>query len=335
MMNFFNVSAYVGAFFVAWFILDLLIKIIQGIRAHFMSEMIPLSVKFGTWAVVTGSTDGIGKAYALGLAKRGINIVLISRNEKKLTDLSQEIMHRHLVTVKTITADFSKGEIIFDKIKKELEDIPVGMLINNVGKQYTRPMYVGDVNDRELWDIININIATTVMMTKMILPKMVERKKGGIVNISSGSEHQPLPFMTVYAASKAFIKSFSDALRFEYRKYGITVQHLSPMFVNTKMNDFSHRLRQTGIFIPDAETYANNAINLLGILNNSSGYWAHGLQSYLTKIPPIWIRTYIGAIMNQVFMNDYYNNNNSNNNTNGNNKITSDSMDRVKEIKKN
>lgn len=301
-------AATVGIIFALWIVFNAVITLVKGIKAHFMSEIVPLSIKFGSWAVITGSTDGIGKAYALELAKRGINIVLISRNEKKLEAVAEEIRHKHLVPVKTITADFSKGPEVFEKIKLQLQDIPVGILVNNVGKQYKYPMCVGEVEEKELWDILNINIGATTMMTRMVLPQMVQRKKGAIVNVSSGSELQPLPLMTVYAASKTFIQSFSNALRFEYRKSGITVQHLSPMFVNTKMNDFSFRLRETRIFVPDAQTYAKNAVNLLGVSDNSTGYWAHGVQYFITTLSPIWFRTYIGGFMNQIFRNDYYKN---------------------------
>lgn len=300
--------ALVGLTLITWLLADTAYKIVRGIKAHIFPEIIPLSVKFGNWAVVTGSTDGIGRAYALELAKRGINIVLISRNQKKLDDVALEISSRHLVETKTIAVDFSKGKDVYDIIKKELDDVPVGILVNNVGKNYKYPMYLGEVDEEELWDIMNINIGATTMMSRIVLPKMVERNKGAIVNISSGSELQPLPLMTLYAASKAFIKSFSDALRFEYRKHNITVQHLSPMFVNTKMNDFSYRVRETKLFVPDATTYASNAVNTLGVLNHSTGYWAHGIQYFFTVIPPVWARTYIGGIMNQIFRNDYYKN---------------------------
>lgn len=74
--------------------------------------------------------------------------------------------------------------------------------MNNVGRQYTYPMYLGEVPQQELWDIVNINIGATTMMTRMVLEQMKERRKGAIVNVSSGSELQPLPLMTVYAASK-------------------------------------------------------------------------------------------------------------------------------------
>ena len=115
--------------------------------------------------------------------------------------------------------------------------------MNNVGKQYSYPMYVGEVPEDELWDIINVNVGATTLMTRLIIPDMQKRGKGAIVNVSSGSELQPLPLMTVYAATKIYLRSFSEALRAEYEKFGITVQHLTPLFVNTKMNAFSDRLQ--------------------------------------------------------------------------------------------
>jgi short-subunit dehydrogenase len=98
-----------------------------------------------------------------------------------------------------------------------------------------------------------------------------------------------------------FVKSFSDALRYEYQRDGITIQHLSPLFVNTKMNAFSHRLQATSLFVPDAATYAHNAVNTLGKVNTTTGYWAHGLQVsvtsvYIPKYIPQTMKMYITTV---------------------------------------
>nr|CAD7605467.1 unnamed protein product [Timema genevievae] len=282
----FAALAGLGCALLVWLLADSVWALFYGIRVHLMPYITPQPVNltdmFGTWAVVTGSTDGIGKAYAYELAHRGVNIVLISRNIDKLNQVASEIKTNFNVETKVIAADFSKGQQVFNNIEIELKDIPVGILVNNVGRQYSYPMYLGEVPQQELWDILNINIGATTMMTRMLLPQMQHRKKGAIVNVSSGSELQPLPLMTVYAASKVFVKSFSDGLRFEYQDDGITVQHLSPLFVNTKMNAFSHRLQESSIFVPNATTYAHYAVNTLGKVNTTTGYWAHGIQVKLT-----------------------------------------------------
>ncbi|KAK0086487.1 hypothetical protein PV325_003101 [Microctonus aethiopoides] len=260
-----------------------------------MVKTVDLKNQFGEWAVVTGSTDGIGRAYAKELATRGINLVLISRNIDRLEKTREEIIEiNSTIQVKIIAADFSKGRSVINEIEKQLKDIPVGILVNNVGKQYTYPMYVGEVPEDEMWDIINVNVGAATSMTRMVISGMQKRRMGAIVNVSSGSEMQPLPLMTIYAATKVYLKSFSDALRIEYKKFGITVQHLTPLFVNTKMNAFSSRLQVSSVFVPDATTYAKNAVATLGKIDTSAGYWAHGIQTFFTLIPPKWIRTRVG-----------------------------------------
>ncbi|KAL6267569.1 hypothetical protein P5V15_000643 [Pogonomyrmex californicus] len=270
-------------------------------------KTIDLRTKFGEWAVVTGSTDGIGKAYAKELAARNMNLILISRNLEKLEHTKDEILLINpKIEVRIIVADFAEGENAFVKIRPLLQNISIGILVNNVGKQYEYPMYVGEVPEKELWDIINVNVGATTLMTRLVIGQMQKRKQGAIVNVSSGSEFQPLPLMTVYAATKAYIKSFSEALRAEYSRFGITVQHLSPLFVNTKMNAFSSRLQISSIFVPNATTYARNAIAILGKMDSSTGYWAHSIQKFFTLMSPVWIRTKIGQIMNESFRQDYF-----------------------------
>ncbi|XP_011500320.1 PREDICTED: inactive hydroxysteroid dehydrogenase-like protein 1 [Ceratosolen solmsi marchali] len=271
------------------------------------SKPVDLRSEFGDWAVVTGSTDGIGKAYANELASRNINLILISRTLEKLEATKKEILQINPnIQVKIIVADFSKGKESLCNIETELKDFPIGILVNNVGKQYEYPMYLGEVPENELWDIINVNVGATTLMTRLVINGMKNRGKGAVVNISSGSELQPLPLMTVYAATKVYVGSFSEALRAEYSKFGLTIQHLTPLFVNTKMNAFSQRLQVSTIFVPNAATYAKNAISTLGKVNTSTGYWAHGIQNFFTLIPPVWIRMKIGQIMNQILRNDYF-----------------------------
>ncbi|XP_065352429.1 inactive hydroxysteroid dehydrogenase-like protein 1 [Cloeon dipterum] len=311
--------ATVGLLVVATFVLGLLATLATGLRVFFFEpamckKSVDLKEKFGTWAVVTGSTDGIGRAYAEELAKRGLNLVLVSRNLEKLTAVAAQLGTKYNVLVRIIVADFSKGESIYESIDQQLADIPIGILVNNVGSQYSYPMYVGEVPADQIWSIINVNIGATVMMTRIVLRGMKLRGKGAIVNVSSGSECQPLPFMTIYAASKVFVKSFSAALRNEYQNSGITVQHLSPLFINTKMNAFSHRLQEDSVVVPSAYTYAKSAVSTLGKVESTTGYWAHGIQYWFTELPPVWMRTIIGGMINKGFRTDYFKGIQNNNN---------------------
>lgn len=103
-------------------------------------------------------------------------------------------------------------------------------------------MYFGEISEDELWDIINVNIGATTLMTRMVIEQMKKRGNGAIVNVSSGSALMPLPLLSVYAASKMFVTHFSDAIREEYSKYGITVQCLSPFYIRTRMVGYSQRI---------------------------------------------------------------------------------------------
>ncbi|KAG6803641.1 inactive hydroxysteroid dehydrogenase-like protein 1 isoform X1 [Apis mellifera caucasica] len=271
------------------------------------TKTVDLRTKFGEWAVVTGSTDGIGKAYAKELATRKINLVLISRSLEKLEKTRNEIMQENpTVEIKIIVADFSKGKEIFEKLAEQLKDIPIGILVNNVGMQYSHPMYLEEVPEDDLWDIININIGATTLMTRIVIGQMQKRGKGAIVNVSSASGFIPLPLMTVYSATKVYIISFTEALRAEYSKFGLTIQHLSPFFVNTKMNAFSNWLQVSNILVPSATTYAKNAVNTLGKIDSSTGYWSHGIQKIIVLLVPIEIRTKLAMILNMIFRKEYF-----------------------------
>lgn len=151
---------------------------------------------------IKGSTDGIGKAYAEELAKRRVNIILIGRNKEKLEAVSRSISETYKVETDFIVADFSKGREPYTAIKKALKDREIGILVNNVGMFYPYPDYFTNVSEDVLWDMININIASASMMTHIVLPGMVEKKKGAIVNVSSASCCQPTPMLTIYGASK-------------------------------------------------------------------------------------------------------------------------------------
>ncbi|XP_049822590.1 inactive hydroxysteroid dehydrogenase-like protein 1 [Aethina tumida] len=303
--------AALGVLVLFFFLLDVVWSLLQVSRAILAPFFIPneetsLVKKYGPWALVTGSTDGIGKAYAIELGHRGLNIVLVSRNEQKLKATASEIEQQCSVKTHIIVADFSEGYKAVEKVKKELGKLEIDILVNNVGKQYEYPMYLNEVPEQELADIINVNVGAVTLMTRALIDDMKKRGRGAIVNVSSGSELQPLPLLTVYAATKSYIKSFTAALRYEYANSGITIQHLAPMFINTKMNHFSNRLQKSSTFVPSASSYAKYAVSTLGKMDESTGYWSHGIQYFFTKIPPVWIRMYIGGYMNQTFRKDYF-----------------------------
>ncbi|XP_058794464.1 hydroxysteroid dehydrogenase-like protein 1 [Phymastichus coffea] len=274
----------------------------------FNTKPINLKQQFGNWAVVTGSTDGIGKEYAKELAKRDINIILISRSIEKLRTTKNEISSLNSnIKIKIIQADFSEGKDSIEKIANEVKDIPIGILVNNVGTFSECPMYFGEYSRTDLWKMINVNIGAMTLMTHMFIEQMKKRRKGAIVNVSSGTEATPLPLMSFYAASKTLVRYFSDAIRAEHSQFGLTVQTLSPYYVTTKMVKYNPVVQGHQVMFPDAATYARNAITTLGKLDSTAGYWVHDLFHFLALIVPMWIRTKFAFIITSLERKNYFN----------------------------
>ncbi|XP_014234178.1 hydroxysteroid dehydrogenase-like protein 1 [Trichogramma pretiosum] len=290
-----------------------ILKFLYGLYGFFINLLsykpIDLKARFGDWAVVTGCTDGIGKEYVKLLAKQKMNIVLISRNIDKLNATKAELekIYPDIETI-IIKTDFSTGRKVIDDIKVHLKDVPVAILVNNVGVITEYPMYFGEMSESDLWDTININIGATTSLTHLLINQMKKRGNGAIVNVSSASEMMPLPLMSIYSASKIFIRYFSDSLREEYSPHGITVQCLSPFYINTKMINFSKKFSKAYYFVPDPETYARHALKTLGRLNSTTGFWLHDILKFLSlMIPTRMLRSKVGFLINKIYRNDYFN----------------------------
>ncbi|EFX74260.1 hypothetical protein DAPPUDRAFT_226844 [Daphnia pulex] len=234
--------------------------------------------KCGPWAVVTGATDGIGKSYARLLAAEGLNVVLISRTPAKLEKVANEIKSDFSsVDIKTIAVDFTDGNSIYSKIEAELSQLEVGILVNNVGMAVGfAERFVEIADEKSLNDIVNCNILSMVRMSRLILPQMIERKRGVIVNIGSISGAFSTPLATIYGATKAFVDKFSRDLSAEVKDSGVTVQTVHPGFVVTNMS----KLRRSTWTAPTPDTFAKAALSNLGLDDRTAGFWFHKIQLY-------------------------------------------------------
>lgn len=249
--------------------------------------------KLGKWAVVTGATDGIGKAYALALAKKGMSVVLISRTESKLQDVKKEIDDKKYnnVEVKYIVCDYSKwsDKAIQNKVSDEIKDLEVGVLVNNVGVSYRYPMYFMELSDDEVQNLLTMNVESTIWMTRMILKGMVERKSGAIVNISSGSAMYTLPLLAEYSGAKSFIEKFSRAINYEYGSKGISCQCQIPFYVATKLA----KMRKS-MMVPTPNQYVGNAIKWVGYSDCvASPIYLHSIQGWVLDILPEFLKSKI------------------------------------------
>ena len=165
---------------------------------------------YGSWAIITGSTDGIGKAFAFEMASKGLNLLLVGRNPRKLEATSKEIRDRNggSVEVRFVVIDFEKvinGEEIMREIEEATEGLDVGLLINSAGLAYPYARYFHEVDSELMNGIIKVNLEGLTWITKAVLPAMIKKRKGAIINIGSGSTIvlPSYPLVTLYAATKA------------------------------------------------------------------------------------------------------------------------------------
>ncbi|HEX5873472.1 MAG TPA: SDR family oxidoreductase [Pyrinomonadaceae bacterium] len=182
--------------------------------------------------LITGASSGIGAAFARKLAGRGRNVFLVARSEDKLMALCNELGRLTSIRAQYMALDLLEpdaGARLLEETKKR--DLDIDMLINNAGFGSMGEFTKLDL-DREL-EMIRLNVSAVVDLTYRFLPPMREQKRGTIINVASTAAFQPVPYMATYAATKAFVLSFSEALWDENRAHGIHVMALCPGVTET------------------------------------------------------------------------------------------------------
>jgi len=265
-----SIFTVVGAIFVALFAY----RIIRGVYIYFLRPAKNLR-KYGEWAIVTGCTDGIGKAIAEQFARKGLNLILVSRSIEKLNEQQQEIESKFKVKAKVVQIDFAEDKPnLLEPVKIAIAGLDIGILVNNVGIAYDHAEYFHELDQAKINKLISVNVNATTNMTYLVLPGMVQRKRGAIINVSSASSIVSEPLYAVYSASKQYINTFSEALHHEYKRFGVHVQAQLPALVPSKLS----KIRHASFFILSPTNYARAFVAAIGYGPIAISFWAHALQ---------------------------------------------------------
>ena len=236
--------------------------------------------------MITGCTDGIGEALSFEFARKGLNLVLISRDEKKLESTKQRIMIQYPTTECIISAiDFSSfTPANRTAITELLAPLDVGILVNNVGASYPFTKYFHELQDSSVDGIMSVNVESTTWMTRIVLPGMIQRKRGSIVNMSSAAGVTVSPLLSQYSAAKSYVTMFSKALSIELADFNIHVQVQIPLYVATKLS----KIWSTSFLVPSAQDFARASVACIGYEYMVSPYWSHAICLWCMSFIPEW-----------------------------------------------
>ena len=218
------------------------------------------------------------------LAKKGFNIILMARNKEELATTKEQILKDIKTTsVETVQFDFAESsEKLPELIKEVTRNRQIAVLVNNVGISHEHPEYFEEIDLASIDRIINVNILNSLRLTRLVLPKMIEKGTGLILNIGSFSGETPIPLLQTYSASKAFLKTWSISLASEVRQKGVDVQLLNTYFVVSNMSKF----KRPTTLIPTPKTYVAAALKTAGQSDFATPYAPHAFLNALMGMVP-------------------------------------------------
>ena len=222
----------------------------------------------GATALITGASSGIGEAFAQQLAAKGCNLILVARSEDALNQLAGDLHDEHGVTVDVMAADLSETANR-DNIAQACAELgrEVDLLINNAGFG-TMGAFAKADTARERQEV-DLNVTALTDLCHYFLPAMLAKKQGGIINVASTASFQPIPYMAVYAATKAYVRSLSEAMHAECKGRGVTVTALCPgpvatnFFAATESKDIDGMVKKVSGIMMTADQVAADALRAM------------------------------------------------------------------------
>jgi short-subunit dehydrogenase len=251
----------------------------------------------GKWAVITGASAGIGVALAEELAAGGTHLVLTARRQDRLREVADSLRKKHGIQTHVVTADLTKREApqqIYDFTREK--GLRIDLLINNAGfGQYGE---LPRVETQRLLDMVEVNCTAVVHLTRLFLPEMVARRSGGILILASTASFQAVPYISTYAATKAFDLLFAEGLAEEMRPHGIRVCALCPGSTESEFHAVAGQEKFTSKNQEPADKVARAGLQALAA---GKSYVISGLGNYLgaqsQRIVPRSVVTRIAAKM--------------------------------------
>ncbi|KAI1277917.1 hypothetical protein F5Y07DRAFT_77548 [Xylaria sp. FL0933] len=242
----------------------------------------------GTWAVVTGASDGLGKEFATQLAAKGFNLLLVSRTQSKLENLQKELEAKYSgLRTDILAMDFSAvdNDADYARLAERINSLDVGILINNVGQSHSIPVPFTLTEETEMENIININCRGTLKVTRIVAPGMQKRRRGLILTMGSFGGWTPTPLLATYSGSKAFLQYWSTALAAELKPDNVDVQLVLSYLVTTAMS----KVRRPSLFIPSPKPFVRAALGKVGVggwhnmAYTYTPHWSHALMAWVVE----------------------------------------------------
>jgi len=288
--------------FIKFYCFYIIIKIIIIFYKKFIRKPLNLTERYGegSYALITGATDGIGKEFCIQLAKLKFNLILVSRNIEKLKNVSDELKKKY-INLKTILIefDFSKKFSIKDYENyfvnnNDIKNLDISILINNIG-----------ISQRELFsnytlefimDTININIVSQSLLNKIFINKFLNRnKKCAIISMSSYSATLPLILSSIYCASKIYDDYLLRSIAEENKGKNIDFLSVRPQYVNTPSRA-NHKKEFKAI---STEECVNGIFQDLGYETVTNGHWSHCIKGVIFDIFGMKIKNFFRYIGNK------------------------------------
>ncbi|MEU4409039.1 SDR family oxidoreductase [Streptosporangium sp. NPDC023963] len=221
----------------------------------------------GVTALVTGASKGLGAAYAHELARRGAHLVLVARSGDALRRVADEIREAHQADVDPVTADLTEPDGVTGLIAElDRRGRTVDLLVNNAGAGAVGPFLSSSL--RRNVSSVELNVTALMSLTHVLGGRMVERGNGGIINVASTAAFQPMPYQAGYAATKAFVLSFTESLAEELRGTGVRVMGAHPGATDTGFFDGTSATMNPaftdapeGVAVKTLDAFAKGAVN--------------------------------------------------------------------------